>query len=170
MTPIFHETSRARYTVRKYVGQLKTMHAVVVRECNPGPFCQLRDWVCLIPGLIPAGIESSQIMAGYSWLVIGKIATTRTTSPCTLSAGVQGSTWSCTAISDRLLSACVFRQWQKRTAIVHAGWPHRRFNINKLRATILCCVSSSSMEPIATRHQESAVAGIFQTQTQDSFV
>jgi len=28
----------------------------------------------------------------------------------------------------------------------------------------------SSMEPIAIRHQEPAVAGVFQTQTQDSFV
>ena len=35
----------------------------------------------------------------------------------------------------RLLSACVFGQWQKRTAIVHAAWPHRRLNINKLWAT-----------------------------------
>ena len=83
---------------------------------------------------------------------------------------MRSATWSCTAISDRLLSACVFGQCQKRTAIVHAGWPHRRLNINKLRVTILCCVRSSSMEPIAIRHQESAVAGVFQTQTQDSFV
>jgi len=58
----------------------------------------------------------------------------------------------------------------RHTAIVHAGWPHRCLNINKLQATILFCVRSSSMEPIAIRHQESSVAGIFQTQTQDSFV
>ena len=63
-----------------------------------------------------------------------------------------------------------FCQWQKRTVIIHAGWLHRRLNINKLRVTILCCNHSSSMEPIAIRHLESAVAGIFQTQTQDSFV
>jgi len=36
--------------------------------------------------------------------------------------------------------------------------------------TILCCVRSTTMEQIAISHQESAVAGIFQTQTQDSFV
>ena len=48
-------------------------------------------------------------------------------------------------------------------------WPNILI-FNKLWATILCCVRSSSMEPIAIRHQKSAVAGIFQTQTQDSFV
>jgi len=91
----------------------------------------------------------------------------------TLSAGVQGSTCivlSCTEISDRLLSACVFGQWQKRTAIIHAGWPHRRLNFNKVRATILCCVRSSSMEPAAVRHQESSVAGFFQIQTHSRLV
>ena len=51
-----------------------------------------------------------------------------------------------------------------------AGWPHRRLNTNTFRATILCCVRSSSMEPIAIRHQESAVAGVFQTQTEDSLL
>ena len=72
--------------------------------------------------------------------------------------------WSVDQYNYCVLSACFFSQWQKQTAIVMAGWPHRPLNINELRVMILCCDRSSSMEPAATRHQESAVAGVFQSQ------
>ena len=49
-------------------------NAIPDRFANPG----ISALSLLNPGINP-GIESSQIMAGYSGLVIGKIATTRTT-------------------------------------------------------------------------------------------
>ena len=95
-----------------------------------------------------------------------KLLTTLTS--CHLSLSAHNVTGSCTQqrhVSNTLMVTTLHALGNSQT------FPRRRrLNINKLWATILCCVRSSSIESIATRHQKSAVAGIFQTQTRDSFV
>ena len=78
----------------------------------------------------------------------------------TLSAGLQGSMWSCTAVPCRLLSACVSCQWQRWTTIVHAQWPRRCPDWDRFQRTFFRRGCTTGMEPAARKDQESSVAAI----------
>ena len=79
----------------------------------------------------------------------------------------QGCTWSYTAVSSRLPPACFSCQWQKRTVIVHARWPRRRLDCNKLWTTFRHRVCTTGMELVSSRHQEPSVV---QNESRDSSV
>jgi len=70
---------------------------------------------------------------------------------------------------SRPVSSVIGRSGLRCSAVVHASWPHRRLNSNKLRTTILilCCVRSISMEPAAIRHQEPSIAAVVHIRTLD---
>ena len=76
----------------------------------------------------------SQCYLGHSWLI---------ERCCRVSTSLLGYE------PDRFYQIgldCVSCQWQKWTAIVHAQWPRRRLDCNKLWTTFLRCVCTTGMD------------------------